>query len=136
MNKFIINNNKKTNYPVGDFLIRFKNAARANLREVSMPETKLVKEVAGVLKSEGYAEKVETKDGQVKVTLKFHKKEPLLINLKLISKPGLRIYMKLDDLKKRKPGVSILILSTPLGLLSSKKAIKRGVGGEVIAEVW
>ncbi|HEX6977001.1 MAG TPA: 30S ribosomal protein S8 [Patescibacteria group bacterium] len=123
-------------YPVGDFLIRFKNAARANLREVTTPETKLVKELAGVLKAEGYAEKVETKDGEVKVILKFHKKEPLLINLKLVSKPGLRIYMKLDDLKKRKPGASILILSTPLGLLSSKKAVKRGVGGEVIAEVW
>lgn len=123
-------------YPVGDFLIRIKNAARGGLRELSLPETKLIRQVARVLKDEGYLEKVESKKGILKAELKYYKKEPLLTNIKLVSKPGLRIYSKVDDLKRRRSRASMLILSTPNGVLSSIKAVKRGVGGEVIAEVW
>ncbi len=123
-------------YPVGDFLIRVKNTVRANLKELDVPETKLIHQVAEVLKDEGYLEKVESKKGILTATIKYHKKEPLLINIKLVSKPGLRVYAKVDDLKKRKSRASMLILSTPLGVLSSIKAIKKGVAGEVIAEVW
>ncbi len=123
-------------YPLGDFLIRVKNTVRANLRELSVPETKLIRQVAKVLKDEGYLEKVESKAGILTATLKYHKKEPLLIDIKLVSKPGLRIYAKVNDLKKRRTRASMFILSTPAGILSSIKAIKKGVAGEVIAEVW
>jgi small subunit ribosomal protein S8 len=122
-------------YAVGDFLIRVKNAVMAKNREISLPKTKYVKAVALVLKKENYLESVSEKDGQLIVSLAYHKKEPLMQNLKLVSKPGLRIYADSDTLAKRR-GASILLLSTSVGVMSSKEAKKKGVGGEVIAEVW
>ncbi len=100
-----------------------------------MDETKLIKATALALKKAGFLESVKSKDKVLTVRLAFHKKEPKLIDLKLVSKPGLRIYMKVDELQKKK-GSSIYILSTPKGILSTKEALKEGVGGEVIVELW
>src|SRR3990167_429922 len=110
-----------TNYPVGDFLIRIKNAAKAGHKDVVVDSTGLIKAVE--------------KAKKLTLRLTYKKKEPLLIDLKLVSKPGLRVYMSRDELQKRRRS-SILILTTPLGVMSSAKALKKGVGGEVIAEVW
>ncbi len=122
------------NYPVGDFLIRVKNAAMAKNREVEVKSTKLIKEVAKVLKNLGYLEKVEEGNGQIKVRLAFRQREPVLINLRLVSKPGLRVYMGADELESiKKP--TFFIISTSQGVLSNKEALKKRVGGEVIAEV-
>lgn len=123
------------NYSVGDFLVRIKNAAMAGRREIVVSETKLIKAVAEVLKKEGYLDAVTSKDGKLTVSLAYHKKEPVLINLKLVSKPGLRVYMTVDELSKIR-GASKLVLSTPKGVMSTKEALKSGVGGEILVEVW
>jgi len=123
------------NYPVGDFLIRLKNAAMAERSVVSANKSKLNKAVAEALKKEGFLDEVkEEKDG-LTVKLSFRKKEPVLLDVKLVSKPGLRIYMNVEELVAKK-GPSVVILSTPLGVLSAKDAIKKKVGGEVIAEIF
>lgn len=123
------------NYPVGDFLVRIKNAVLANNREFEVVSTKLIRKVAEVLAKGRYLEKVEEKDGRLAIKLAYYRKEPVLMDIKLVSKPGLRIYMNVDELEKKK-GPSVYILSTPKGVMLSTQAIKSRLGGEVIAEVW
>lgn len=123
-------------YPVGDFLIRVKNAALAGRHEFNCPSSRLIKEVAKVLEKEGYLDKVSKKDKSLMVRLAYKRKKPVILDIKLVSRPGLRIYMGTDEIDKReRRGVSILILSTPKGIMSSNQALKQRVGGEVIAEV-
>ena len=122
------------NYPIGDFIIRIKNAARSGQKEVVVKKTKFINEMAKVLKKEGFLNKISENNGDLTVELATHKKEAVIVDMKLISKPGLRIYADTDELSKRR-GVSVLILSTPKGLMSQKEALKNGVGGEVIVEV-
>jgi len=123
-----------TNYSIGDFLIKLKNAARAGKKRVTVKEIKLIKEVAKVLVKVGVLNGVKKQKGLLEMNLAYLKKEPVLLDLKIISKPGLRVYMTVDELSNyRKP--SILIVSTPEGILTNHEAIKRNVGGEVIVEV-
>lgn len=126
---------KSTNYPVGDFVIRVKNAALACKKEVVSENTKIIKQVALALKKMGYLDEVRQEDEGLKVLLTFKKKKPVLLDAKLISKPGLRVYMGTIELEKKR-GRSIYIVSTPKGVISGKDAVKARVGGEVIAEVW
>lgn len=123
------------NYPIGDFLIRIKNSARAGGKVVEVPTTKLIFAVAEVLKSEGFLSEVKKTDGKLELKLAYKSKQPVLMDLKLRSKPGLREYMDADKLEKFR-GSSILIVSTSKGIMSSYKARKARVGGEVIAEIW
>jgi len=123
------------NYSIGDFLIRIKNTALARRKEMKVDNTKLIENVAKVLKKEGILTEVKKKDGKLVVKLAYRKKEPILIDLRLVSKPGLRIYMGADELSAiRKP--SFLVLSTPKGIMTSREAIKQRIGGEVIVEIW
>jgi len=123
------------NYPVGDFITRIKNAALAGKKVFSVPNTKLVYEVAKTLKKSGVLSEIKKEDSNLNLRLAYHKKEPLLINLKLVSKPGLRVYMNIDELSNHK-GVSYFVLSTSKGVMTSKEALKLGIGGEAIAEIW
>ena len=123
------------NYPVGDFLIRIKNAAIAGRREFDMESSKFVYEVAKALKRGGFLEDVKSDKGRLTVRLSYHKKEPLIIDIKIISKPGMRVYAGKREIEKKK-GASVYILSTPKGVISSKEALKAGLGGELLAEVW
>lgn len=123
-----------TNYPVGDFLIRVKNAAMAGNKTASAPAMKEILAISQSLKKLGFLEKVEKGGSSLKVSIAFKNKKPRLLNLKLVSKPGLRIYLGVKDLEKKK-GPSVFLLSTPKGIISSKEALKLRVGGEVIAEV-
>ena len=123
------------NYQVGDLLIQIKNAAKANRKEVLVETSKMKKALAEVLKKAGFVSEVTEKDRQLSVKLAYSHREPVLLDLKLISKPGLRIYAGVDEVSSHKGG-SILVLSTPKGLVSSKDALKLGVGGELIAEIW
>lgn len=126
-----------TNYPLGDFLIQIKNAAMANKKQVELLNSKLIESVALVLKKEKVLSEVVVKEGKITVKLAQHMKEPVLMDLKLMSKPGLRRYMSIDDLVARpRKNVSFIILSTPKGILSSHSAMKEKVGGEAIAEIW
>ena len=124
----------KSNYPVGDFLIRIKNAVLAGRKEVVVQETKLIYEVAKVLNKLGYLSKVTKNKGMLKVVIVYHKRESLITDIKLVSKPGLRIYMKVKELESHKKPTT-MIVSTPKGVMSSRDAIKKRFGGEVIAEI-
>lgn len=124
-----------TNYSVGDFLIRVKNAAIAKNKELVVRSNKEIVGIAKALKKMGYlAEISESKEG-LGVSLSFKDKKPIVMDIKLVSKPGRRIYMKVTEIEKRR-GPSQFIISTPKGILSSKEAIKARTGGEVLAEVW
>lgn len=123
------------NYPLGDFLIRLKNAALARHKVVLSRRTKIIEAMAEALKREGFLESISKENDRLEVSLSFRKKEPVILGMKLVSKPGLRVYLGVEDLeKRRKP--SILLLTTPKGVVSAKDAILARVGGEVIVEVW
>ncbi len=127
-------NTSVTNYAVGDFLIRIKNAAMAGNKEIEVKSIKKLVTVAEALKKMGFVDTVKNEKGVLKITLTFKNKTPRLKDLKLISKPGLRVYMGVSELETKK-SPSILLISTPKGVTSSLKAIKDRVGGEVIAEI-
>ncbi len=125
----------RTNYSIGDFLIRIKNAGMAGNKEVvAVTNTKVVA-LANTLKKMRILDTVAVKDGLITVTLAFQDKKPVLMDLRLVSKPGLRIYMTIADIEAKR-GPSTFVISTPKGVLSSKEAKKLRVGGEVIAEIW
>ena len=124
-----------TNYPIGDFLIRVKNAAMAGGKDVEFEANKLVEAVAKVLIKTGHLSSVTNTKGVLTVKLAIKRKEPVILDIKLVSKPGLRVYKDLDQLKDKK-GASTYVISTPKGVMSTKEAIKLGTGGEVIAEIW
>lgn len=126
-----------TNYPIGDYLIQVKNAARAGRREILVDQSNFVENVAKCLKRMGILESVEVKDKKVVSRLSYHKKAPILMDLKLVSAPGLRKYVSIEGLMGRKrKNASVLVLSTPQGILSSSECMKKNAGGEVIAEIW
>ncbi len=116
-------------------MIRVKNVAMAKNKTVSVQSNKRLVNVAEALKKMGFVDSIKNEKGVLTVALTFKNKRPRLMNLKLVSKPGLRIYMSVDELEKKK-GPSIFLVSTPNGVTSSLKAIKDRVGGEVIAEIW
>lgn len=122
------------NYPAGDFLIRVKNCALAKKSQVTVAHSKFVLDIAKALKKQGVLRNVQSKDGRVNVELAYAKKEPVLIELKLVSKPGLRRYMSASDLSKVR-GPSYFLVSTPEGIMTTIEAIKKNVGGEVIVEI-
>ena len=124
-----------TNYPVGDFLIRVKNISLAGKHDVEAPLTKGVKAVAEALKRAGYVEEVKSSKGVLTATIAYRRKKPIMLGLKLISRPGLRIYMDVDDIEKKR-GPSIYLVSTPKGVLITKEVIAKRAAGEVLAEVW
>ncbi len=122
-------------YPVGDFLIRVKNAALAYGKEIEVDKTKLIFSVAKVLKEEGFIDEIREVGEKLLLKLTYKKKEPLIMGLKIVSKPGLRIYKDVKAIEKVK-GPFLFIISTPKGVISSRQAVKLRVGGEVIAKIW
>lgn len=127
-------NKMKISYPVGDFVIRVKNASLARQKEVLVAKTGLIKSVADCLKRAGYLDEIKEEDGKLKLRISYRSKEPVLTDAKLISKPGLRIYMNVDEILSKK-GPWLYIVSTPKGVITSKEVKKMRIGGEVIAEI-
>lgn len=123
------------NYPVGDFLIRVKNATLSGKSEVVLPSTKYIKNVAIALKNLGYLDSIKEDNQELSVKLAIRSKKPILLGLSLVSRPGLRVYMGADELESRK-SPKTLLLSTSKGILSDKDAKKMRLGGEVIVEIW
>lgn len=124
-----------TNYSIGDFLIRIKNAAMAGNKEIIVSSDKKLVAVSQALVKMGFLDSVKNEKGILSVALSFKDRRPRIMDIRLISKPGLRIYMGVDELESRK-SPAILLVSTPKGVMSSLKAIKERIGGEVIAEIW
>ncbi len=129
------NNMSETNYPIGDFLIRIKNAAQAKNREVTVSATKKKVAIAKALEKAGFVEEIKSKDGILSLSVSFSHKSPILMDLRLVSKPGKRVYYKLSDIEAKR-GPSTFLVSTPKGILTTKEAKKIGSGGEIIAEIW
>ena len=122
------------NYTIGDFLIRLKNASLAGSKTCEVPSTKFIKEVAKTLVGEGFLDAIEEVDKKLIMQIAYRKKEPLITNIRLISRPGLRVYMDVGEIEDKK-GPSILIVSTSKGVVTSRQAVKKRLGGEIIAEI-
>jgi len=118
-------------------LSSLKNIALARGKLLEYKNVKLVREAALCLVRAGYIEKIEENKEKsvIRVFLKYARKLPVISDIKIVSRPGLRVYWNVKTLEKyKKP--QLLIISTPKGILSSKEALKERVGGEVIASVW
>ena len=127
--------------PISDMLTRIRNGNTANKDEVSMPSTKVLVEVARVICEEGYIEGYSVEDTKpqatLHITLKYGPKRSKVIRgIKRISKPGLRIYSKAQDLPRVIGGLGIAVISTSKGMMCDRDARKLGIGGEVICYVW
>ena len=129
------------NDPIADMLTRIRNANQMRYKEVEVPASKLKMEIARILKEEGFIAdyKVKKQDVQnmIVLTLKYgEKKERVITGLKKISKPGLRVYAKADEVPRVLNGLGIAIISTSKGVMTDKDARKNSLGGEVLAYVW
>ena len=127
--------------PIADMLTRIRNGLIARHESVSVPASNLKKELAKILLDEGYIKAVDYIDdgvqGEIKITLKYAAgKESVIKGLKRISKPGLRVYAKNEEIPKVLGGLGIAIISTSKGVMADKEARKAGVGGEVLAYIW
>ena len=126
--------------PIGDMLIRIKNANQRKHRTVSMPHSKKKEVIAGILKSEGFIVGHKTSgegvSKQLTITLKYKGNLKAITGVKRISKPGLKIYSTATDLPRVLSGYGTAIISTSNGMTTDREARKNNVGGEVIAFVW
>lgn len=126
--------------PIADFLTRIRNANTVYMEKVEIPASKTKLGLANILKDEGFIKDVEYiedgKQGVLRLYLKYAGKERVISGLKRISRPGLRVYARKDELPKVLGGLGIAIVSTSCGLMTDKKARKQGLGGEVLCYVW
>ncbi len=127
--------------PIADMLTRIRNANNNKNASVSMPSSTMKKQIAKILKEEGFISDyaVVTEDGKttLTITLKYGENgERIISGLKRISKPGLRVYAEVNELPRVLNGLGIAIISTSAGVITDKKARENNVGGEVIAYVW
>ncbi|KAA5833430.1 30S ribosomal protein S8 [Saccharopolyspora hirsuta] len=127
--------------PIADMLTRLRNGNSAYHDEVVMPHSKLKANIAEILKREGYVSGSRVEEGekgkQLVVELKYGpNRERSIAGLRRVSKPGLRVYAKSTNLPKVLGGLGVAIISTSGGLLTDRQAMKKGVGGEVLAYVW
>ena len=129
------------NHLVSDFIIRIKNSAKANRKEVLLPYSKINREIGKVLVKEGFLESIKEETAgnnkQLKAVIKYERRIPVLTDVIVISKPSLRVYepvKKILEIKKR--GKRKVIVSTSKGVMTAENAEKNGVGGEVLFAIW
>jgi small subunit ribosomal protein S8 len=125
--------------PIADLLTRIRNGSLVRKKEVIVPFSKIKMAIAAVLVREGYLLKAENyKDVHpaILLTLKYEHGESAIQQIKRVSKPGSRLYIKHDQVKKVLNGYGIAILSTPKGIMTNKEALAEHVGGELICEVF
>ena len=127
--------------PIADFLTRIRNAGMVYHDKVEVPASRVKKEIAELLKEEGYIKDVEyisdDKQGVIRLYLKYGpNRERVIAGLKRISRPGLRVYVKKDEMPKVLGGLGIAVISTSKGIMTDKQARKEGLGGEVISYIW
>ncbi len=130
------------NDTIGDMLTRIRNANLARHQVTEVPSTKMTRNIAAVLKSEGYildfAEEGEGVHKHLAISLKYRGKgrQPIINTLKRVSKPGLRVYSNRRDLPRVLGGIGIAIISTSSGIMTDREARRSGLGGEVLCYVW
>jgi len=126
--------------PVADFLARIRNAIRARHQKLDVPASKLKAEIARILKEEGYISNYKTQEEEGKLILRVYLKyggaEAAIRDLARISRPGCRVYVAHDEIKRVQGGLGICILTTPKGVMTGRQARREGVGGELLCEVW
>ena len=127
--------------PIADMLTRIRNANQMRYKEVEVPASKIKIEIARILKEEGFIHDYKVKKNEVQsilvLSLKYSdKKERVITGLKRISKPGLRVYAKAEELPRVLNGLGIAIVSTSKGVMTDKQARRESLGGEVLAFVW
>jgi len=127
--------------PIADMLTRIRNANTVRHEKLELPASKLKAEIADILKREGYVRDYEVikddKQGVLRIFLKYGANdERVITGLKRISKPGLRVYAKADEVPRVLNGLGTAIVSTSKGVLSDKEARAQAVGGEVLAYIW
>jgi small subunit ribosomal protein S8 len=131
-------------YPIGDMLTRIRNASARFHESVAMPHSKAKEAIAGILEAEGFIESYEVVDrepqAELRIVLKYKgersKAQCAISALRLVSKPSRRVYVGKGEIPKPLAGMGISILSTSQGVLSGREAEARGLGGEVLCEVW
>lgn len=129
------------NDPIGDMLTRIRNACMARQTTVTVPSSKMKLAIAGILKREGFIKDFTVVEGTpfdtISMTLKYMTdRRPAITGLRRVSKPGLRIYTKREDIPRVKGGLGLSILSTPKGVLAGHDAWREHVGGEVLCYIW
>jgi len=127
--------------PIADMLTRIRNANQMRYTEVEVPASKIKEDIAKILTEEGYINGYKIVDGNVQNTIVLNlkygdKKERVITGLKRISKPGLRVYAKADEVPQVLNGLGIAIVSTSKGVMTGKEAKSQGLGGEVLAYIW
>ncbi|RHW36263.1 30S ribosomal protein S8 [Lysinibacillus yapensis] len=127
--------------PIADMLTRIRNANMVRHEKLEVPASNLKKDIAEILKREGFVRDVEyvedNKQGIIRIFLKYGKEnERVITGLKRISKPGLRVYAKTDEVPRVLNGLGIALVSTSQGLLTDKEARAKKVGGEILAYIW
>jgi small subunit ribosomal protein S8 len=134
--------------PIADMLTRIRNASAVRKQDIVLPMSKIKYEIALILKKEGWISDVEkiTKESkknsasvfdELRLVLRYKKSgRPMISSLKRISKPGLKIYAKKEELPKVLNNLGIAIISTPEGLMTNKEAKRKGVGGEILCEIY
>ena len=127
--------------PIADLLTRVRNAGHARRMRVSMPESRLRREIARVLKENGYVRDFSS-DGDPKkptltIELRYHGQDsPMIESIQRVSKPGRRVYVGCDEIPKVRSGLGMAILSTNKGVMTDTQAREARVGGEILARVW
>ena len=127
--------------PIADMLTRVRNANMVRHEKLELPSSNIKKEIAEILKNEGFVKSVEyiedDKQGVIRMFLKYgQNNERVITGLKRISKPGLRVYAKADEIPRVLNGLGIALVSTSEGVVTDKVARQRGIGGEVLAYIW
>jgi small subunit ribosomal protein S8 len=126
--------------PIGDFLTRIRNASRSGKTSVVVPVSKRLIELARILKQEGfisdYSIDASVKFGSLNVFLKYNSGRPVITDLRRVSRPGLRRYVGVSEVPRVLSGLGVSILSTSSGMMSSREARRKNVGGELLAFVW
>ena len=127
--------------PVADFLTRIRNAHRARHQKLDIPASRLKAEIARILKEEGYIANYkpveENGQQQLRVYLKYGpNNEAVIRDLQRVSRPGCRVYVGKDEIRRVQGGLGISIMTTPKGVMTGRQARREGVGGEILCEVW
>ena len=129
------------NDPIADYLTRVRNALGRRHSKVDIPGSNMIREITRILAEEGYIRNFtcieDDKQGIVRVYLKYDQdRQAAISGLKRVSRPGYRIYKKVDEIPRVLNGLGIAVLSTPKGILTDKKAKRVRVGGEVLCYIW
>ena len=127
--------------PVSDMLTRIRNAIRARHQKVDVPTSNLKTEIARILKEEGYISNFKTTEEEghkvIRIYLKYDSNnEAAISNVARVSRPGCRVYVGRDEIKRVQSGLGISIMTTPRGVMTGRQARREGVGGEILCEVW